>query len=126
MKPRTAEIRRFARAALTCTGQLTRGGEWVYDPDTGERIVNRTVVYEGPCLVYAMESSKIVEIHGWRPTVSKYAIILPAGTDVAIKDRFTATHSPVAPELEGIELGILDTPLNAWQVAITCIGERIQ
>ena len=125
MKPRVVELGRFVESTLTCIGNLRRVTSVTADPLTGADVPVYEDVFTGPCLVYALDQWNNVEVSGWTPTVSKYAVTLPAGTDAKVGDVFTATDSPAAPELVGVVLRITDTPLDAWQVALTCTAERL-
>lgn len=126
MKPRVNELARFIASTMTCTGHVRRVIGVEADPMTGLDVPIYEDVYAGPCLVYAHNEAQVVNIVGTTPTVSRYAVTLPAGTPIQIGDVFTATSSPLAPELEGVQLRITDTPLNAWQTALTCTAERLQ
>lgn len=127
MKPRVNELARYIESTMTCTGLVKRVIRVDTDPMTGQTVPVYEDVYAGPCLVYAHSNeAQVVNIVGTTPTVSRYAVILPAGAPIQIGDVFTATSSPLAPELEGVLLRITDTPLNSWQAALTCTAERMQ
>lgn len=126
MIPRVAELGRFVQSAMTCTGQLRRVTAMETHPTNGSSLPVYARTYAGPCLVYALDGSKVVDGGGGRLTITRYAVTLPTGTDVKIGDLFTATDSPLAPDLVGYQLRITDTPLDAWQVALTCTAEHFE
>lgn len=126
MKPRVNELARYIESTMTCTGHVRRVIRVDTDPMTGQTVPVYEDVYAGPCLVYAHSNeAQVVNIAGTQPTLSRYAVTLPAGAPIQIGDVFTATNSPLAPELEGVLLRITDTPLNAWQAALACTAERL-
>lgn len=121
------ELRRMVEKTLTCTGIVRRVLRVDTDPLTGHDTPVYEQVYQGPCLVYPSDYTAREKTPSTGTTigVSQYAVTLPVGAQVARGDVFTATDSPLEPDLLDVPLRLVDVPFNAWEVATTCTAERI-
>lgn len=125
MRPNIELMRTYASTWLTEVGMVYTPGPMVTNPETG--VVEPgppTAHYQGPCLVRPHGLDAKVVMAGeavW--TITRYDVTLPANATAMIGHRFKLTACPFDPALIGVELRLVDVPLDSWQVSRMCIAE---
>lgn len=123
MRPNLAVLRSAIGPMLTETGTVQRWtGETVFNEETGREEKAYETVYAGPVLVRP-EAAVEIEVAGGTFTQGKYDVTFPADAAVKVGDLLSLTVCPWQPELVGHTIGLIDVPLDAWQVARFCKGE---
>ncbi len=119
----TPAMRSFVESTFTCRVKITRA-DGPPDPLTG--LPSTATIYDGKALVYARDlDSRQVITQTTDYSVSKYVVVVPAHTPVKVRDFATVTASPDQPTMTGLKLRLVDVPLDAWGIALQCIGEHV-
>lgn len=97
-----AELRAAAVDLMTDTCRVTRKGEPVTDPTTGDVTIPETTVYEGRAKRQTYEPHEsVLEAAGHTATVQRYSVHFPVGSFVPavgdVVEWLTAAHDPDLP-----------------------------
>lgn len=124
MRPNVDVLRSALLPMLTEAGECYRNtGQYEQDPDTGIEQPVLTLVWSGPVLVRP-ESQADITVGGVEFQRSRYDVTLPAEAQVAVNDVLMLGAVNYDSQLTGARITITDVPLDSWQIARFCKGER--